>query len=661
MRRTLTRRFFVINMAGAMASLAVACQSQEVPVPPKPAESKPAAPAPPPTSGQAAPASGQAAPAKPAESKPAEAAKPADPKPAAAAQPTQAPAQAASTKPAEVARKDTLIMSVSDTFNQFQDAGLFNPFLRGQQRTGWQFAFEPFFFYNPYWTPEVTWPAGLPGKGNEIPWLAESYQYNPDSTEITLKLRPGVTWSDGKPFTSQDVAFTIKMLQDSAPDLLFSFEMKTWVKEVQAPDPQTVKFVLTRPNAQFVSLYFQWYLDLGFPMVPRHIFEGKDPKTFTNLDIEQGWPVTTGPWKLIFASADQKIYDRNDDWWGAKTGFRRLPAMKRVIVLPRVEDDKKIQMLIANQADTTHVMADSAISPLLQRNDKIRFWTADNRAPYGVASGANTIVGFNCSRPPYDDPDIRWAVNLALDRKQVNDVVYRGTLETAALPFAPLPTLKPFADAAGSLLEKYPVDKSDPAKSAQLMESKGWKKDAEGFWAKDGNRFPAVIIMSPGFFQDMAPVMVAQLRKAGFDASFKQLANQSQLVAQGDTDIYMKFDISVYSDPWVSLDQYHSRYFRETGQDATIPFRWKDPEFDKLVEQMGALRNDDPKFMQLYLQALEMWLKNLPVLHFMVWYLPIPFNTTYWKGWPNEKNPYVGGGDWHRGGASLLIHGVEQV
>jgi peptide/nickel transport system substrate-binding protein len=269
------------------------------------------------------------------------------------------------------------------------------------------------------------------------------------------------------------------------------------------------------------------------------------------------------------------------------------------------------------------------------------------------------MFSFNTGREPFNDPEIRRAVNHALDRKQVSDVVYRGTGEVNLLPFNSLPTLAPYIEAAGDLLKKYPVDAPDPAKTAQILEAKGWKKDGEGFWAKGGQRFPMTVLLPPGFFQDIGPIFTQQLRRAGFDASFKSPTNINELMQQGDVDAYFRFDISVYSDPWVSLDQYHSRYFKETGQPAPQPFRWRNADFDKAVEQLGRIQPGDSKFMPAYLQALELWLRDLPNLPMMRWYLDMPFNGTYWKNWPSEKNPYTGGGDWHRGSTQLLLHGVE--
>jgi peptide/nickel transport system substrate-binding protein len=211
------------------------------------------------------------------------------------------------------------------------------------------------------------------------------------------------------------------------------------------------------------------------------------------------------------------------------------------------------------------------------------------------------------------------------------------------------------------LVKKHQIDVTDPNRTAEILQSKGWVKDGEGFWAKDGQRFPMVVLVSPGFFQDISPVFVTQLRRAGFDASFKSPTNFTELVAQGDADMFIRFDTALYRDPWISLDQYHSRYASPTGQTAAQPYRWKNAEYDKAVEEMARTQPSDPKFMQLFQQALDIWYANLPSLPTVKWYLRVPFNTTYWKGWPTEKNPYVAGGSWHRGGAGPIIHSLEPV
>ena len=329
MRRLYRREFLVAASAAAAASLLAACgggNSQEVVLPTKTPAASGSAPA---TTGQSAASSpavvGQASPA---------------------AAPAGVP---------QVPRNQTLIMSVSDSVDQMNDSEIHNPFLPTAQRTGWHIAFEPLYFYDSVWNEKASAPPGLTGSKGEIPLPSGEVRINPDFTELTIKLRPGITWSDGMPFTSSDVVFTINMLRDNgaiASTLNFAFDMRNAVKDIVAIDPLTVKFTLNSPNPNFMIQYFQWVQDQGIPIVPEHIFKGQpDLKTFTNHDISKGWPVVTGPWKLVFSSPTQKIWDRRDDWWGAKTGFHPLPAVKRVIILPRYEDPKLTDLAAAGEIE----------------------------------------------------------------------------------------------------------------------------------------------------------------------------------------------------------------------------------------------------------------------------------------------------------------------
>ncbi|HZQ98993.1 MAG TPA: ABC transporter substrate-binding protein [Chloroflexota bacterium] len=658
MARTLNRRQVLALGGVSLAAAVAACQSQAIEVPTK-APAASGGGAPPPTQAPAAgatpaataAAAGGATPAAPAATKPAAAT------PAAGATVQAAPQSVGSI--ANVPREQTVIWSVSDELNQFADTGIFNPFLQGARRTGWHFAFEPLYFYNPYWTDEYTAPPGLKGAKGEIPYQAESYAYNADNTEITVKLRKGVEWSDGKPFTSKDVQFTLHMLRDNAPKLNFSTDVKLWVKEVQTPDDLTARIVLNNPNPQFFFQFFQWHQDAGFPIVPAHVFQGQDPLTFTNLDLSKGSPVTTGPWKLVFASPEQKIFDRRDDWWGAKSGFHALPKMKRVVVLPHFEDPKLTQLLVAGQVDSTHNLQPSDTEVVLSKNKKTEVFTANQGPPYGSLDWWPTALSFNDSKAPFDDPEIRWAINHAIDRKQLIDVGFRGTTRATVLPFPDYPAMKPYFDAVQDLLKAKPIDAYDPNKTAQIMQSKGWQKDAEGFWAKGGQRFPFVILLPPGFFQNSAPVVVAQLRKAGFDASFKSPTNAGTLMSQGDVDAFLQGHGGGIRDPYLTLIHYHGRYYAPTGEPAQQSYRWRNADYDKLVDQIATVQPGTDKFMQLYHQAMEIWIRELPDIPLNQWYLIMPVFTQYWKGWPNEKNPYTAPSSWHRGAAGLILQTLE--
>jgi peptide/nickel transport system substrate-binding protein len=558
-----------------------------------------------------------------------------------------------------VPRNQTLILSVSDSINQMTDTDIMNPFLLSAQRTGWHFSYEPLFFYDSVWNDKVSAPPGMTGKNGEIPYQAESYAYNADFTELTIKLRPDVTWSDGKPLSTDDVIFTINMLKDNAPKLNFSTNIKLWVKEVVAVDKQTVKFTLTQQNPQFMFQFFQWYQDQGFPIVPKHIFEGQDPLSFTHKDIAKGWPITTGPWKLAFADPTQKIWDRRDEWWGTKANFRKMPAMKRVIVLPHFEDAKLTQLLSSGEVDSTHNLFAADTEVAVSRNPKLVTFVVSKKPPYGAIDGWTNALKINCMAKPYDDKDIRWALNYALNRKQIIDVGFKGSGDYTVLPFPAYVGMKPYFDAVKDLLEKNPIDVYDPNKTAQIMQAKGYAKNGDGFWAKDGKAFSFTLNNAPGFFLNFAPVIVAQFRQAGFDASFKNPTDAATLQAAGNVEIFIDGHQGGVRDPYLTLNQFHSRYNAPIGEAAQQPTRWKNTEFDAIVDEMSRIAPASSRYMDLYHQAMAIWIPELPSIPTVQWYQICPNNTAYWKGWPNEENPYTTPASWHRGAAGLFIGALE--
>lgn len=553
-------------------------------------------------------------------------------------------------------------MSESDAVNQFTDVKLFNPFVTGIARSGWQFAFEPLYFYNMYNTDQVCGPPGMPCQGGEIPWQAESYAYNSDYTELNIKLRPQVTWSDGQPFTANDVVFTLNMLKDNAPKLIYSVEMKTWVKDVVAVDDHNVKVTLTQANPRFMFDYLQWHSDLGLPIVPEHIFKGQDPTTFTNYDLSKNWPIVTGPWQLKASLPEQKFWDRRDDWWGAKVGFHPLPAMKRVIVLPNYTDDKQAELLVANQVDCTHgFQAPYIIPSVLPRNPKLHMWTTGDKPPYGVVDMSTvTTLDFNDAKAPFNDTQIRWAINHALDRKQIISIGTHGIGDPTSLPFPPYGVMKQYYDAVSDILQKYPIDAFDLNKTAQIMQSKGYAKDQAGFWAKGGKRFSFIITLPPPFFTDITPVIVAQLRKGGFDVTFKSPTNRGTLVSTGEVDAFLDIPGGSVRDPYTTLSFDTTKLSAPTGQPAVQPYRWKNEQYDTLLDELAKLPGSDPKFMQIYHQAMEIWIPNLPQIPLIQRYMFLPVNTTYWTNWPDEKNPYITPSSWHRT-AGMFIHSLKSV
>lgn len=555
----------------------------------------------------------------------------------------------------QVARNRTLVLGITGT--SLTDFQTFNPYLPGvSTASGYPYCYEPLFYYNAFHTDAVCGPEGMDCEDGIIPWLAESYEYNADFTAATVKLRAGTEWNDGKPFTANDVKFTMEMLAKNAPKLTWSVDVDTWVKSVTAPDEQTVQFELKRPNPRFVFSYFTFHMDIGIPIVPEHIWKDQDPNKFTFVDLKKGWPVTTSPWKMVVTSQQQRMYDRVDTWWGKKAGFRELPAVERIMVLPGTDETKMVQLSLANEADLTIDLRPNTIKSVIQQNKAVTTWTGD-KPPYGYLDWWPIGLGFNCSKAPFDDPEIRWAINHAIDRAQLVSLGYQGAGAPTLLPFPNYPSLLEYLDPIKAQSSR--IDDFDVAKTASIMEGKGWAKDSGGFWAKDGKRFP-FIIYTLILFQDITPVLVQQLRKAGFDASFKQATGPDfdEHVSTGNMDAFILGHGGSVSDPYFTLRLYQSRYAKPTGERATYPYRWSNAEYDEIVDTMGTTSPEDPKLHDLFRQAMDLWIPALPDVGLVQWFHRIPTNTTYWTNWPSEENPYINSAYWHRT-SPLWIHSLK--
>ena len=551
-----------------------------------------------------------------------------------------------------VPRNRTLIMdcsSLQDCGGQIKDYNTFNPYLLiGKSNTGWNFLYEPLYFYNAYDT----------GEDNIIPWIATGHEYNADYTEVTIKIRKGVEWSDGKPWTAHDLVFTINMLRNNAPELAFSTDMEAWVKEAVAIDDLTAKISLNKANPRFVFSYFTHNFDNGVPIVPKHIWEGQNPGGFKNFDTVKGWPVVSGPYQIAISVPEQRVWDLRDDWWAQKIGFRDMPKVERIIYLTHMEEAKRVQNLISNTMDTSLDIRPPNIRSILDSNPKVSTWSG-RELPHGYLDWWPICLGFNTLEPPFNDPEIRRAINYAIDRDQLVAIGWQGAGTKTHLPLPDFPPMRKYTDGVQDLVEKYEIGVFDPAKSAAILLRKGYAKDAEGFWAKDGERIKVVIDIFD-IFNDLAPVMAAQLKKVGLDASFRMTSDAFSRMAQGVARAYLMGNGGSVRDPYFTLRLYHSRFVQPTGTHAERFWRWSNPEYDAIVDQMGQTSPDDPELQRLFREAMEIWLAELPSIPIVQWYHRIPHNETYWKNWPTAKNPYINSAYWHNTWLLVLL-GLEPV
>lgn len=545
----------------------------------------------------------------------------------------------------DVPRERTLIHGI--TGNQLTDYNMINPFLPGiGTASGYPIANEALFYYNAYATADVCGPEGSECEGGIIPWLGTSYEYNEDFTAVTIHLREGVEWSDGTPFTANDVVFTINMLKDNAPDLTYAIDMENWVADAVATDDLTVDLTLTASHPRFMTQFFIYHFDKGIILVPAHIWSEQDPKTFTNLDIEAGFPVTTAPWTIVLSSTAQRIFDRRDDWWAAKTGFHELPAPERLIVLPGTDETKMVQMVINNEVDLTIDLRPNNITAVMQQNPNVSTWTG-SEPPYGYLDWWPISLQLNCMQAPFDDPEIRWAINHTINREQIVDFGYQGAGEGTTLVFPRFPAIERYTSTIQDQFDS--IDSFDLAKTDEIMTAKGWAKNGDGFWEKDGEVF-TLPIYSLILFQDITPLLVEQLRQGGFDSTFEIIVGPefADSVYGGTIPAWILGHGGGTRGPYETMNLYHSRYSMPIGTRSQQPFRWENEAFDAITDEMSVTGEDDPKIEELFKEGMSLWIQDLPDLPLVQWFHRIPTNTTYWEGFPSAENPYINSAYWHR-------------
>lgn len=538
----------------------------------------------------------------------------------------------------EVPRERTLIFeNISERVTSPQN---YNPFLpstllhAGLQQVG----FESLFYYN-YETGEL------------MPWLAESYEYNADFSEVTIKLREDAKWSDGESVTSDDVVFTLNMLKNNAPALGgWSVDAQTWVKDVLAVDPQTVKISLTGPNPRYVFNEFGVRIYGTTFIVPAHIWEGQDPTTFSNFDLEKGWPVTSGPYQLVASNDTETVWDRRDNWWAVDTGFKKQPAPERVIFRTAGSEERRTAMAINNELDTMWLMGRSTFETAKAQNPDIVGWYKD--VPYAYLDPCPRYLGVNTMVAPFDDKDVRWALSYAVNRDAVVDIGWEGLTVTSQWVMPAYAPLNEYMDQAADLFTEYPTLEYDPDKTNEIMTAKGYSKDGEGFFVDaGGQRVKVDLVIREGEADQvkMAPVVAELLRRAGFDASFKlqDIGAFNDALSKGRANAWLDVACGSVSDPYSTLDNYHSRHVQPVGEIATgARSRWSNPDYDKIVDEMAVTSSDDPKMQTLFHDALAIWLPDMPTIPLVQASLLSSLNSHYWSNWPTEDNNYVHPGFW---------------
>jgi peptide/nickel transport system substrate-binding protein len=540
---------------------------------------------------------------------------------------------------AEVTREETFKVAIHE---QLADPTNLN-FYAGASRssTGLHQVVYEYLFYNNLQTGEFT------------PWLAESYEYNDDYSALTVHLRDGVTWSDGEPFTSADIVFTYDLLRAN-PAMEWAAEANGAVSSVEAPDPLTAIFNLTNPSPRF-HLFREAFPAVqiwgGLTILPQHIWEAEaDPLAFKNSN-----PIGTGPYLLDSAAQNGLVYKLNESYWGT-TVLGHTPGPKQVEFVYLGDEQTVALALSSNEIDVTvnGIVSAGTFQQIAGENPAITAWTSD--LPYAWADPCPRALMIQNEHPPLDNPDVRWAISSLIDRDAIVQLAYEGITIPAQGIWPSYEAITPYMDAVADLYAEYPVT-YDPDRAAELFAAAG---------VEPGDitlRYP----VNTDSVEDVkaSEIIVDQLSAGGINVEVEQMSDQARqpLLLTGDYDISWQAFCPGYITE--NLELFHSKNYVPLGENAPWyernSFRYQNPEFDAIVDQMLALPPDDHEaLIPLFEQAMAIWLPDLPVIPIVQAPALVPFNSTYWQGWPTGADPWNMPVSWWAN-FNLVLNGYPSV
>ncbi len=411
--------------------------------------------------------------------------------------------------------------------------------------------------------------------------LAESWEVSPDGRKITFHLRKGVTWHDGKPFTSEDVMFTYRRMIDPNTPTAYAEDFKQ-VTHASNPDPYTFVVEYEKPFAPALA---SW----GMHVLPKHLLE-------TYLDISRSplnkKPVGTGPFRFVeWKTGEKTVFEANPDY------FEGRPYLSRVIT--RVIPDPATMFLELKSGGIDMM----GLTPLqyTRQTKTEEFRKSFNK--YRYLSFGYTYLGFRLSHPLFSDRRVRQAFAYAINKKEIIDGVLFGLGQEATGPY------KPGTWAHNPGVKKYP---HDPEQAKALLAEAGWKDaGGEGVLEKGGRKFAFTVLTNAGnesraktaaiIQQNLAAVGIRmEIRTLEWSAFINEFVDKRKFDA-----VILGWSIS--QDP----DQYDIWSSKKTGPKELNFVGFADAEVDRLLEE-GRRTFDIEKRKKAYFRIQEILAEEQP-------------------------------------------------
>ena len=425
-------------------------------------------------------------------------------------------------------------------------------------------------------------------KLNYAPELAEKWDVSLDQKTITFTLKENLFWADGTPLTSEDVLFTWKLVTDPKTRTPYASDYLL-VKEASAPNPKT--FVVTYDET-YAPAIDTW---ASLHILPKHILKDENiNNTFFSRN-----PIGSGYYQLDQWISGQQVTLK------ANTKSSQGPANIKYLT-SRIIPDTSSQFLELT-ADNIDLMN---INPIQhQRVFPARKDLEQKINLYKELGNGYTYLGFNLKKEPFNDINVRRAINYAIDKDEVIKGVLLGLGEPVASPY------KPGTRWNNANLSPYPYD---PNKALSLLKAAGYQKNQSGLFEKDGKVLGFEILTNQNKQREMTAVLVQRrLKEIGIDVTIRVIEWASfinRFIKTGDFNaVVLGWSLSL--DP----DQYNIWHSSQQGPGQFNFIGYNNKEVDKLLED-GRKELDPSKRQKIYHKFSEHLLSDSPIVYLYAGY-----------------------------------------
>jgi peptide/nickel transport system substrate-binding protein len=535
------------------------------------------------------------------------------------------------------------------------------------------------------------------GTGESAPEIAAAMPevLNEEHTKFKVTLRQDLKWSDGVPFTADDVIYTLDTYFKDKDKLTYwgVAAVTGYVKSYNKIDDYTIEIETVNPAYDMPIFLGVETWGSRFNIVPKHVFEKEaDVSQFRNT-----YPTCLGPYTLkqFDPSGYWAVWERREDWKNSSWGWSGEPKAKYVLYKDFGPEDKRVLAFTQNLYDVDTFMSPDSIKAAQASSEFVKTWNPllpyhnmDDACQYGLL--------INNIKPPYDQKAVRWALALATDLKNVGYNALNGEFKASALPMVDIPTLhplyyepqmdflrnltlddgyKPFnenfaaemsaqmkATGATDIPEDADAQKAgygvgwwkyDPEEAAKLLESVGFKKGDDGIWLKpDGTVWEISFIFPSDWnnvMQRTAFSIADSWTKFGLKVNSKQLDSagwgtamntNSQLEVLYNWTPFCAFVPNV-SGAYRSL---LSKYVQDDPNandpiEGNLP-RFADPKLDELIAKMTSIDPATDEYRQTVAEIQRILVENMAYISIMNIPTTIPTNDYYWTNWPKQDNYY---------------------